>query len=55
MRGILKIQGSRLGDDAPIPAILLLPDAGGPAPAALLLHGYSSRKEEMAGPLGRAG
>ncbi|MSR35476.1 MAG: hypothetical protein EXR95_02360 [Gemmatimonadetes bacterium] len=43
----------RLGDDAPIPAILLLPDAEGPAPGALFLHGYSSRKEEMAGPISR--
>jgi uncharacterized protein len=44
----------RLGDAAPIPSILLRPHDGTPAPAALLLHGYSSRKEEMAGPVGRA-
>ena len=41
--------------DAVVPAILLLPP--GPAhrvPAALLLHGYSSRKERMADTVGRA-
>ena len=37
-----------------IPALLLLPAASGPRPAVLLAHGYSSRKEEMAGPMGRA-
>ena len=44
----------RLADDHPIPAILLLPDATGPAPAALLVHGYSSRKEDVSGSAGRA-
>jgi predicted esterase len=41
--------------DAVVPAILLLP-AGvqRPVPAALLLHGYSSRKERMADTIGRA-
>jgi dienelactone hydrolase len=47
-----------LGDDHPVPAILLLPHARGPAPgpapAAVLVHGYSSRKEDVAGPVGRA-
>jgi uncharacterized protein len=43
----------RLAEGEKIPAVLLLPDAR-PAPAALLLHGYSSRKEEMAGPVGEA-
>ncbi len=37
-----------------IPAILLLPEASQPAPAALLLHGYSSRKEVMADQIGPA-
>ena len=37
-----------------IPAILLLPEGTGPHPAALLLHGYSSRKEHMADGVGSA-
>lgn len=37
-----------------VPAILLLPDAETAAPGALLLHGYSSRKEHMADNVGRA-
>jgi uncharacterized protein len=41
------------GSGTPVPGILLLPDAEGPVPGALLLHGYSSRKEDMAGPVGR--
>jgi uncharacterized protein len=44
----------RLDGGHAVPAILLLPDAATPAPAALLLHGYSSRKEVMAGPAGEA-
>ena len=41
--------------DAVVPAILLLrPRIEGPVPAALLLHGYSSRKERMADTIGRA-
>ena len=41
--------------DAVVPAILLLPPASEhPIPAALLLHGYSSRKERMADTIGRA-
>lgn len=36
-----------------VPAILQLP-ATRPAPAALLLHGYSSRKERLADTVGRA-
>jgi uncharacterized protein len=47
----------RVGDGEAVPALLLAPPDGGsgaPAPAALLLHGYSSRKEDMAGPVGRA-
>lgn len=37
-----------------VPATLLLPAAAGPAPAALLIHGYSSRKEHMSESVGRA-
>lgn len=44
----------RTGDGPQIPATLLLPDAPAPVAAAVLLHGYSSRKEDMAGPVGRA-
>jgi uncharacterized protein len=44
----------RAGDGPSIPAILLLPQGSDAAPGAVLLHGYSSRKEEMAGPVGRA-
>ena len=40
---------------AVVPSVLLLPGGGGRGlPAALLLHGYSSRKERMADTLGRA-
>jgi uncharacterized protein len=42
------------GDGHPVPAVLLLPESGSPAPGAVLLHGYSSRKEDMAGAVGRA-
>lgn len=37
-----------------VPSILTLPDHPGRVPAALLLHGYSSRKEVMADTVGRA-
>ena len=38
-----------------VPAILLLPDSGASrCPAALLLHGFTSRKERMAEGIGRA-
>jgi dienelactone hydrolase len=41
--------------DAVVPAILLLPaDLERKVPAALLLHGYSSRKERLADTIGRA-
>ena len=36
-----------------VPAVLLLPSAKGCPPAALLLHGYGSRKEQMADSVGR--
>ena len=44
------------GTDERIPALLSLPAAASrdaPAPAVLLLHGYSSHKEQMAGSIGR--
>lgn len=44
----------RAGDGHPIPALLLLPGAGHPAPGAVLVHGYSSRKEDVSRPVGRA-
>ncbi|HYW08398.1 MAG TPA: alpha/beta fold hydrolase [Longimicrobium sp.] len=37
-----------------VPAVLLLPPVATPAPAALLLHGYTSRKEHMAEGVGAA-
>jgi fermentation-respiration switch protein FrsA (DUF1100 family) len=37
-----------------VPAILLLPHAHAPVPAALLLHGFGSRKERMADSVGEA-
>ena len=36
-----------------VPAVLLLPDGVTQPPAALLLHGYGSRKEQMADAVGR--
>lgn len=43
-----------LHDGEPIPGVLLLPAAAAPVPAALLLHGLTSRKEQMADSVGRA-
>jgi dienelactone hydrolase len=43
----------QLGAEEAVPAILQLPSAR-PAPAVLLIHGFSSRKESMADSLGRA-
>lgn len=40
-------------DGLEIPGVLQLPGAPERAPAALLLHGYSSRKEQMADDVGR--
>ena len=37
-----------------VPGILLLPQARGPVPAALLIHGWTSHKEQMAGSVGAA-
>lgn len=44
----------RLPDGPAVPATLLLPSREGAAPAALLIHGYSSRKEHMSKSVGRA-
>ena len=49
----LELRADELGDAA-VPGILLLPDAGAPVPGALLLHGYTSRKEMMSDSIGRA-
>jgi hypothetical protein len=38
----------------PVPGVLRLPNATSPVPAALLLHGYASRKEDMAESVGVA-
>lgn len=43
----------RIAQDA-VPGVLLLPDTEDPVPAALLLHGYSSRKEHLADGVGSA-
>lgn len=40
--------------DAPVPAVLRLPGGADRVPAALLLHGYASRKEDMADYVGDA-
>jgi fermentation-respiration switch protein FrsA (DUF1100 family) len=37
-----------------VPAILLVPQSSAPVPAALLLHGFGSRKERMADTVGEA-
>jgi uncharacterized protein len=37
-----------------VPAALAIPDRATPAPAALLLHGYTSHKEQMLNSAGRA-
>ena len=44
----------RVDDDHPVPAILLLPQSEAPVAAAVLVHGYSSRKEHVAEPVGKA-
>ena len=53
----VELRFGKHGDTAAdqVPAVLLLPAealAGRPAPAAVLLHGYSSRKEQMAQDVG---
>ena len=49
-RVTLELEGER----EVVPAILLLPATTARVPAALLLHGYTSRKERMAEGVGRA-
>ena len=49
MRRVLEIDCGEL-----VPAIFQSPDATGPFPAALILHGFSSDKERMADSIGRA-
>ncbi|MGZ8376408.1 MAG: alpha/beta hydrolase [Gemmatirosa sp.] len=47
----------REGDDERVPAVLMLPDGAArdrPVPGAVLLHGFSSRKEQMADMVGVA-
>lgn len=44
----LMLRFGRDGDAERVPGLLLLPDVPAPGPAAVLLHGYSSRKEDMA-------
>lgn len=54
VRGGRRLTLTYRGDEA-VPAILLVPAVGAPpAAATLLLHGYSSRKEDMADSIGRA-
>ena len=51
----IELAFGRDGHDARLPAVLLLPASDAmPAPAALLLHGFSSRKEQMAETVGVA-
>jgi uncharacterized protein len=49
----LELRADALGEAA-VPALLLIPDAPTAAPAALLLHGYTSHKEMMSDRVGRA-
>ena len=52
----ITLRFGREGDAERVPGVLLLPDGAGPtrlAPGAVLLHGYSSRKEDMAELVGR--
>jgi uncharacterized protein len=44
----------RVGSASPVPAILQLPARESAAPAVLILHGFSSRKEVLSGTVGRA-
>ena len=44
----------RVDDNPEIPATLLLPTSQSPVAGALLIHGYSSRKEHMAESIGQA-
>lgn len=53
VRGGRRISMHLTVSDASVPAILLLPLEPRPAPAALLLHGYSSNKERMSDSAGK--
>jgi uncharacterized protein len=56
-RGPIEITRHRLQltlAGANVPAIMILPSADRPVPAALLLHGYSSTKERLIDGMGRA-
>lgn len=51
----LDLTFGREGDDERVPAVLLIPDGAArdrPAPGAVLLHGFTSRKEQMADTVG---
>ena len=52
-RTLLELRADELGEAA-VPGILLLPAAVESAPGALLLHGYTSRKERMSDSIGKA-
>lgn len=57
-RSAQEIAGGRrilltLEDGERVPGVLLLPTARGRVPAAILLHGYSSRKERMSEVIGK--
>lgn len=52
-RILLELRADELGDAA-VPSILMLPDASREVPAALLIHGYTSRKETMSDSVGQA-
>jgi len=43
----------RVDETPAVPATLMIPDGNVPAPGALLIHGYSSRKEHMSDIVGR--
>lgn len=43
-----------VGGVEPVPGILQLPSLATPVPAVLLLHGFTSRKEDMASSIGHA-
>jgi fermentation-respiration switch protein FrsA (DUF1100 family) len=43
-----------MGAGERVPAVLQLPEVAGPVPAALLLHGFTARKEEMSDSIGAA-
>lgn len=53
VRGGRRISMHLTVSNASVPAILLLPLEPRPAPAALLLHGYSSNKERMSDSAGK--